>query len=170
MIKMNKNKNRNSQQRARYNHSDADQRSKNQAQYSRYLALGKEALAQGDKIEAERNFQYAEHYVRLLEKTPNRNNPPVESASNNETLKSVDETFPISIPADPEEKAEEHAADKNELRKAPSKKRAHSKPAKKNEPTSEPSNDLEISENQEAPAPVKKRRRKTTPTASETEA
>lgn len=37
-----------------------------QANYERYLALAKAKALAGDPIEAERNYQYAEHYHRLI--------------------------------------------------------------------------------------------------------
>jgi hypothetical protein len=42
------------------------QKQRNQSLYVKYLALGKDSISQGDNIEAERNFQHAEHYIRLL--------------------------------------------------------------------------------------------------------
>ncbi|WID97445.1 DUF4167 domain-containing protein [Bosea vestrisii] len=40
-----------------------------QASYERYLALAKAQALAGDRIEAERNYQYAEHYHRLINGT-----------------------------------------------------------------------------------------------------
>lgn len=40
-----------------------------QANYERYLALAKAKALAGDPIEAERNYQYAEHYHRLMHGT-----------------------------------------------------------------------------------------------------
>lgn len=37
-----------------------------QANYERYLALAKAKALAGDRIEAERYYQYAEHYHRLI--------------------------------------------------------------------------------------------------------
>ncbi len=37
-----------------------------QANYKRYLALAKARALAGDRIEAERCYQYAEHYLRLI--------------------------------------------------------------------------------------------------------
>ncbi|KRE15635.1 hypothetical protein ASE66_12370 [Bosea sp. Root483D1] len=37
-----------------------------QASYERYLALAKAKALAGDSIEAERYYQYAEHYHRLI--------------------------------------------------------------------------------------------------------
>lgn len=37
-----------------------------QASYERYLALAKAKALAGDRIEAERYYQYAEHYHRLI--------------------------------------------------------------------------------------------------------
>lgn len=37
-----------------------------QANYERYLALAKAKALAGDRIEAERYYQYAEHYLRLI--------------------------------------------------------------------------------------------------------
>lgn len=37
-----------------------------QANYERYLALAKARALAGDRIEAERYYQYAEHYLRLI--------------------------------------------------------------------------------------------------------
>jgi hypothetical protein len=37
-----------------------------QANYERYLALAKAKALAGDPIEAERYYQYAEHYLRLI--------------------------------------------------------------------------------------------------------
>lgn len=34
--------------------------------YSRYMSHGRMALTQGDYVEAERNFQFAEHYMRTM--------------------------------------------------------------------------------------------------------
>lgn len=41
-------------------------RSTAQASYERYLALAKAKALAGDRIEAERYYQYAEHYHRLI--------------------------------------------------------------------------------------------------------
>lgn len=38
-----------------------------QGHYTRYMNQGKEKAAHGDKVEAERNFQYAEHYLHMME-------------------------------------------------------------------------------------------------------
>lgn len=40
-----------------------------QANYERYLALAKARALAGDRIEAERCYQYAEHYLRLISGT-----------------------------------------------------------------------------------------------------
>jgi hypothetical protein len=40
-----------------------------QANYQRYLALAKAKALAGDRIEAERYYQYAEHYHRLISGT-----------------------------------------------------------------------------------------------------
>lgn len=40
-----------------------------QANYERYLALAKARALAGDPIEAERYYQYAEHYHRLISGT-----------------------------------------------------------------------------------------------------
>ena len=40
-----------------------------QASYERYLALAKAKALAGDRIEAERYHQYAEHYLRLIKGT-----------------------------------------------------------------------------------------------------
>jgi hypothetical protein len=40
-----------------------------QANYERYLALAKAKALAGDRIEAERCYQYAEHYLRLISGT-----------------------------------------------------------------------------------------------------
>lgn len=40
-----------------------------QASYERYLALAKAKALAGDRIEAERFYQYAEHYHRLIKGT-----------------------------------------------------------------------------------------------------
>lgn len=40
-----------------------------QANYERYLALAKARALAGDQIEAERYYQYAEHYHRLINGT-----------------------------------------------------------------------------------------------------
>lgn len=40
-----------------------------QANYEQYLALAKAKALAGDQIEAERYYQYAEHYHRLLKGT-----------------------------------------------------------------------------------------------------
>lgn len=37
-----------------------------QASYERYLALAKAKALAGDRIEAERDYQHAEHYLRLI--------------------------------------------------------------------------------------------------------
>ena len=37
-----------------------------QASYERYLALAKAKALAGDRVEAERYYQYAEHYHRLM--------------------------------------------------------------------------------------------------------
>lgn len=37
-----------------------------QASYERYLAMAKAKALAGDRIEAERYYQYAEHYHRLI--------------------------------------------------------------------------------------------------------
>lgn len=37
-----------------------------QANYERYLALARAKALAGDRIEAERHYQHAEHYLRLL--------------------------------------------------------------------------------------------------------
>ncbi|MGE7471198.1 DUF4167 domain-containing protein [Bosea sp. NPDC003192] len=37
-----------------------------QANYERYLALAKAKALAGDRIEAERYYQHAEHYLRLI--------------------------------------------------------------------------------------------------------
>ena len=37
-----------------------------QAQYERHLALARARALAGDRIEAERHYQHAEHYLRLL--------------------------------------------------------------------------------------------------------
>lgn len=60
------NKNKNGGSQRRYGRSDADQKARSQSQYARYMAQGRDAAAHGDKVEAERNFQYAEHYLRML--------------------------------------------------------------------------------------------------------
>jgi hypothetical protein len=40
-----------------------------QASYERYLALAKAKALAGDRVEAERYYQYAEHYQRLINGT-----------------------------------------------------------------------------------------------------
>ncbi|HEV7328820.1 MAG TPA: DUF4167 domain-containing protein [Bosea sp. (in: a-proteobacteria)] len=40
-----------------------------QANYERYLALAKAKALAGDRIEAERHYQHAEHYLRLISGT-----------------------------------------------------------------------------------------------------
>jgi len=40
-----------------------------QANYERYLALARAKALAGDRIEAERYYQYAEHYLRLIKGT-----------------------------------------------------------------------------------------------------
>ncbi|HEV2510161.1 DUF4167 domain-containing protein [Bosea sp. (in: a-proteobacteria)] len=40
-----------------------------QANYERYLALAKAKALAGDRIEAERCYQYAEHYLRMIRGT-----------------------------------------------------------------------------------------------------
>lgn len=40
-----------------------------QANYQRYLALAKAKALAGDRIEAERYYQHAEHYLRLISGT-----------------------------------------------------------------------------------------------------
>lgn len=40
-----------------------------QASYERYLALARARAIAGDRIEAERYYQYAEHYHRLISGT-----------------------------------------------------------------------------------------------------
>jgi hypothetical protein len=37
-----------------------------QQKYERYLALGREAQRAGDEVEMERNYQFAEHYFRVM--------------------------------------------------------------------------------------------------------
>lgn len=37
-----------------------------QAQYERHLALARARALAGDRIEAERHYQHAEHYLRLI--------------------------------------------------------------------------------------------------------
>jgi uncharacterized protein DUF4167 len=34
--------------------------------YERYVALGREALANGDRVEAENYYQHAEHFFRVM--------------------------------------------------------------------------------------------------------
>jgi len=34
--------------------------------YERYVALGREAFANGDRVEAENYYQHAEHYFRVM--------------------------------------------------------------------------------------------------------
>ncbi|RXT57168.1 hypothetical protein B6S44_01630 [Bosea sp. Tri-44] len=40
-----------------------------QASYERYVALAKAKALTGDRVEAERYYQYAEHYQRLINGT-----------------------------------------------------------------------------------------------------
>lgn len=40
-----------------------------QASHERYLALAKAKALAGDSVEAERYYQYAEHYLRLIKGT-----------------------------------------------------------------------------------------------------
>lgn len=40
-----------------------------QASYERYLALARAKALAGDRIEAERCYQFAEHYLRLIRGT-----------------------------------------------------------------------------------------------------
>jgi len=40
-----------------------------QASYERYLALAKAEALAGDRIEAERHYQHAEHYHRMMHGT-----------------------------------------------------------------------------------------------------
>ncbi len=51
------------------NAAPARRASSAQANYERYLALAKAKALAGDRIEAERYYQYAEHYLRLIKGT-----------------------------------------------------------------------------------------------------
>ncbi|GHS91535.1 hypothetical protein AGMMS49949_02090 [Alphaproteobacteria bacterium] len=42
------------------------QRQRCQSLQAKFITLGKEAASQGERVEAERFFQYAEHYTRVL--------------------------------------------------------------------------------------------------------
>ncbi|MDR0631463.1 MAG: hypothetical protein LBF66_02755 [Holosporales bacterium] len=51
----------------KFSHQNANQiKQRAQSSYSRFVSLGKEALAQENYTEAERCFQQAEHYIRQL--------------------------------------------------------------------------------------------------------
>lgn len=53
--------------RPKFGYADAEQqRAKNQSQYAKYMNQAREAAAQGDAAEAERFYQNAEHYARLM--------------------------------------------------------------------------------------------------------
>lgn len=54
---------------SRTNAAPALRASSAQANYERYLALAKAKALAGDRIEAERYYQYAEHYLRLIKGT-----------------------------------------------------------------------------------------------------
>jgi hypothetical protein len=63
------------------------QKQKNMSLYAKFVTLGRENAAQGDLVEAERNFQYAEHYIRVsnwlqdfLDQAP-KNNPARQAGS-----------------------------------------------------------------------------------------
>lgn len=102
------------QLRSKFTRPDSEQqKQKNQALYTKYTALGKEALAQGDRIEAERNFQYAEHYIRLINfahesssqkqntqdmqnvEEKNSQDTPIDSFSDDLKTQKIEETFPL---------------------------------------------------------------------------
>ncbi|MDR2464129.1 MAG: DUF4167 domain-containing protein [Holosporales bacterium] len=88
------------------------QKQRNQSLYAKHLALGKDAASQGDNVEAERNFQQAEHYIRLLNDITaldvNSSIYPV----NNETEQQNEKTLVLepeivnSIHSEPEEQKE----------------------------------------------------------------
>lgn len=50
----------------RTNPTQPRRRSSARASYERYLALAKAKALAGDRIEAERYYQHAEHYLRLI--------------------------------------------------------------------------------------------------------
>ncbi|MDR1907417.1 MAG: DUF4167 domain-containing protein [Holosporales bacterium] len=60
----NNNKNKPTQKFSSQNATQQKQR--NQSLYSKYITQGKDALSQGDYIEAERHFQSAEHCIRQV--------------------------------------------------------------------------------------------------------
>ena len=49
-----------------------------QQQYDRYIAMAREAVLSGDRVLAENYYQYAEHFLRIInERTQVRYTPPV---------------------------------------------------------------------------------------------
>lgn len=123
--------------RPKYGAGDSEQqKTKYQSAYAKYMNQGREAAAQGDSVEAERFFQHAEHYIRMINwhslNTKKMTNPvskeqPVGEATsapqNAEKGKADTSQEPMSYPmdalakeTDPKEK-EQHSNEKTKKRK-----------------------------------------------------
>lgn len=77
------------QVRPKFGYADSEQqRAKNQSQYAKYINQAREAASQGDTVEAERFFQSAEHYARLM----NRDNDFARRNNQNQGHNNQDRT------------------------------------------------------------------------------
>ena len=66
-------------------------RSYHQQMLDKYITLARNALSNGDRIDAELNFQYADHYFRLLNLDEEQPRPP------SDVREPTEEVFPLPL-------------------------------------------------------------------------